>query len=67
MDVVRKLVSFREAGYKVTSRRGEASFRADEYFEGSLEDFWSGCLNSMPTLRSAAATQRKNAGVSWQQ
>lgn len=57
MDVVRKLVILsREAGYKVEQADVEKHlFVPDEYFEGSLEDFWE----RLPRLNADFEKRRK--------
>lgn len=57
MDVVRKLVILaREAGYKVEQNDVEKHlFVPDEYFEGSLENFWK----RLPELDSGFEAERK--------
>lgn len=56
-DVVRKLVILsREAGYKVEQANVEKHlFVPDEYFEGSLEDFWE----QLPRLNADFEKRRK--------
>lgn len=56
-DVIRKLVILtREAGYKVEQRDVEKFlFVPDEYFEGSVEDFWK----KLPALDVNFESQRK--------
>jgi aspartokinase/homoserine dehydrogenase 1 len=56
-DVIRKLVILtREAGYKVEQRDVEKFlFVPDEYFEGSVEDFWK----KLPALDANFESQRK--------
>lgn len=56
-DVVRKLVILsREAGYKVEQADVEKHlFVSDEYFEGSLEDFWE----RLPRLNADFEKRRK--------
>lgn len=56
-DVIRKLVILaREAGYKVEKTDVEAHlFIPDEFFEGSIEEFWS----NLPKLDADFEAQRK--------
>ena len=56
-DVIRKLVILtREAGFKVEQEDVEKHlFIPDEYFEGSLEDFWK----KLPALDAAFEEKRK--------
>ena len=56
-DVIRKLVILtREAGYKVEQHDVEKFlFVPDEYFEGSVEDFWK----KLPALDASFESQRK--------
>ncbi len=56
-DVVRKLVILsREAGYKISQDDVEKNlFVPDEYFEGTVENFWK----KLPQLDSALEKQRK--------
>ena len=57
MDVVRKLVILsREAGYRVEQDDVEKNlFVPDEYFEGTLEDFWA----KLPQLDADFEARRK--------
>ena len=57
MDVVRKLVILtREAGYRVEQADVEKHlFVPDEYFEGSVDDFWK----KLPQLDADFETRRK--------
>ncbi|MDE5986891.1 MAG: bifunctional aspartate kinase/homoserine dehydrogenase I [Prevotella sp.] len=57
MDVVRKLVILaREAGYKVEQEDVEKHlFVPEEYFEGSVDDFW----NKLPDLDEQFEAERK--------
>ena len=68
-DVIRKLVILaREAGYKVEKTDVEAHlFIPDEFFEGSIEEFWRTCRSSTPTSRLDAnsSTPKASAGASW--
>ena len=65
-DVVRKLVILaREAGYKVEQKDVEKHlFVPDEYFEGSVDDFWK----KLPALDADFESRRKvldNEGKRW--
>lgn len=57
MDVIRKLVILsREAGYEVNQTNVEKNlFIPDDYFKGSLEDFWE----SIPNLDAGFEEKRK--------
>lgn len=57
MDVVRKLVILsREAGYHIDQNDVDKNlFVPDEYFEGSVDDFW----NKLPELDAEFESQRK--------
>ena len=61
MDVVRKLVILsREAGYRVEQDNVEKNlFVPDEYFEGTLEDFWA----KLPQLDADFEAKRKTLDI----
>ena len=61
MDVVRKLVILsREAGYRVEQDDVEKNlFVPDEYFEGTLEDFWA----KLPQLDADFEAKRKTLDI----
>ena len=67
-DVIRKLVILaREAGYKLEQEDVEKNlFVPNDFFEGSLEDFWKKCLVWMLISKLAARCSRVriNIGVS---
>ena len=67
-DVIRKLVILaREAGYRIEQEDVEKNlFVPNDFFEGSLDDFWNGCRVSTQTLKLAAKYWKKsiNIGVS---
>lgn len=61
MDVVRKLVILtREAGYKIEQDDVEKNlFVPDEYFEGSVEEFWK----NLPKLDAEFEAERKKVAA----
>ena len=67
-DVIRKLVILaREAGYCLEQSDVEKNlFVPDDFFEGSLDDFWKKVPSSMPISKPAARCwkPRTSIGVS---